>query len=86
MPVARVQVQPAALRASQKHAPVLVGGDLFDMAEVHVLVVAAVVAASVIHAHEAIGHAAADVVRRVSGRRLPIELWLWSVAVPPVDR
>lgn len=51
-PVARIQIQPAALWATEKHASVLVGGNLFDMAVVHVLVVAAVIATPVIHTHE----------------------------------
>ena len=50
--VARIQIQPAAPRALEQHALALVRGDLFNMAEVHILLVAAVVATSVIHAHE----------------------------------
>jgi hypothetical protein len=49
-PVARVEVQPAALGAAEQQALAVVRGDLFYVAEVHVLVVAAVVAASFLHA------------------------------------
>ena len=51
-PVTRVQIQPAAPQAPQKHALVLVGSDLFNMALVHVLVVATVVTTAIIHTHE----------------------------------
>ena len=51
-PIAPVQIQPAAMRAPKKHALVLVGRDLLNVAEVHVLVVATEVATPVIHVHE----------------------------------
>ena len=65
-PIAPVQIQPAAMRAPKKHALVLVGRDLLNVAEVHVLVVATEVATPVIHVHE--------------GSRWSNRSWLPSVA------
>jgi hypothetical protein len=47
--VRRVDVQPSALRAAEQETMVKVGGDLLDMAEMHILIIATVVAASFVH-------------------------------------
>ena len=44
-----VQIQPPAPWAPEQYTPLIIRGDLFDMAVVHVLIVAAIVATSIFH-------------------------------------
>jgi hypothetical protein len=52
-----VQIQPPAPWAPEQDTPLIIRGDVFYMAEVHVLIVAAVVATSIFHITKvAFGH------------------------------